>query len=151
MSDQRQLRTILTYGTFDLFHFGHVRLLQRLAKMGDRLIVACSTDEFNAVKGKKTVVPYEHRVEVLEACRYVDQVIPEYDWAQKRDDVVKYNVDVFAMGDDWAGKFDELADLCDVVYLPRTEDISTTDLKRAVIRTQNARALGLPDTFSFAD
>lgn len=151
MTEQSRQRTILTYGTFDLFHFGHVRLLKRLAKLGDRLIVACSTDEFNAVKGKKTVVPYDNRVEVLQACRYVDLVIPEYDWAQKRDDVVKYNVDVFAMGDDWAGKFDDLADLCDVVYLPRTENVSTTDLKRAVIRTQNAKALGLPENFSFAD
>jgi len=151
MSAARTSRTVLTYGTFDLFHFGHVRLLQRLAKMGDRLIVACSTDEFNAVKGKKTVVPYENRVEVLEACRYVDLVIPETDWAQKRQDVQHYDVDVFAMGDDWAGKFDDLADLCDVVYLPRTENVSTTDLKRAVIRTQNAKALGLPENFSFAD
>jgi glycerol-3-phosphate cytidylyltransferase len=147
----RRARTILTYGTFDLFHYGHVRLLQRLAKMGDRLIVACSTDEFNTIKGKKTVVPYAHRVEVLEACRYVDLVIPENDWAQKRADVVAHNVDVFAMGDDWAGKFDDLADLCDVVYLPRTENVSTTDLKRAVIRTQNAKALGLPEDFSFSD
>jgi glycerol-3-phosphate cytidylyltransferase len=96
-------------------------------------------------------VPYENRVEVLEACRYVDLVIPETDWAQKRQDVQRYDVDVFAMGDDWTGKFDDLADLCDVVYLPRTENVSTTDLKRAVIRTQNAKALGLPENFSFAD
>ena len=133
-SQKPELKTILTYGTFDLFHVGHVRLLQRLKALGDRLIVACSTDEFNAIKGKQTAIPYAHRVEVLDSCRYVDLVIPETDWAQKRDDVVKYNVDLFAMGDDWVGKFDELRDLCDVLYLPRTENISTTELK-ALIQT----------------
>ena len=125
-------RTIITYGTFDLFHVGHVRLLQRLADLGDRLIVACSTDEFNALKGKTTAVPYADRVEVLQACRYVDQVIPEENWAQKRDDIARLGADMFAMGDDWVGKFDDLRDLCDVLYLPRTENVSTTELKELI-------------------
>ena len=138
-STERHYRTILTYGTFDLFHIGHVRLLRRLADLGDRLIVACSTDEFNAIKGKQTAIPYAHRVEVLEACRYVDQVIPEKTWEQKREDVVAQEVDLFAMGDDWAGKFDELRDLCDVLYLPRTENVSTTELKE-LIQTMRIRS-----------
>jgi len=99
---------------------------------GDKLIVGCSTDEFNSIKGKSTAIPYAHRVEILEACRYVDQVIPEEDWAQKRDDVQRYGVGLFAMGDDCSGKFDELRDLCDVLYLPRTENISTTELKALI-------------------
>jgi glycerol-3-phosphate cytidylyltransferase len=123
---------ILTYGTFDLFHVGHLRLLRRLAALGDRLIVACSTDEFNQGKGKMTAIPYNNRVEILEGCRYVDQVIPEEKWEQKRDDVQKYNVDLFAMGDDWKGEFDFLGNLCDVLYLPRTENISTTELKELI-------------------
>lgn len=125
-------KTVLTYGTFDLFHIGHVRLLRRLSEMGDRLIVGCSTDEFNAIKGKTCVMPYEERAEILRACSYVTDVIPENEWAQKRGDVVTYKADIFAMGDDWEGKFDDLADLCEVVYLPRTEEISTTDLKKRV-------------------
>lgn len=123
---------ILTYGTYDLFHVGHLRLLRRLAALGDRLIVACSTDEFNLGKGKMTAIPFAHRVEILEGCKYVDQVIPENNWDQKRDDVQNYNVDLFAMGSDWAGKFDFLGDLCDVLYLPRTENISTTELKELI-------------------
>lgn len=124
--------TIVTYGTFDLFHFGHVRLLKRLRSMADRLVVGCSTDEFNALKGKRTVVPYDQRVEVLASCRYVDCVFPEQSWDQKRNDLKIHSATLFAMGDDWAGKFDDLQDIVDVVYLPRTEDISTTDVKRAV-------------------
>nr|WP_037952683.1 adenylyltransferase/cytidyltransferase family protein [Sulfitobacter donghicola] len=133
--------TILTYGTFDLFHVGHLRLLRRLSELGERLIVGCSTDEFNARKGKVTAITYVQRVEILEACRYVDLVIPESDWAQKREDVRRFDVDLFAMGDDWAGKFDDLRDLCDVLYLPRTEQISTTELK-ASIQAMHPRAVG---------
>lgn len=125
-------RTVLTYGTYDLIHVGHIRLFQRLSMIADKLIVACSTDEFNKVKGKVTVIPFDQRVEMLESCRYVDQVIAESNWDQKRSDVVKYDVDLFAMGDDWEGKFDELADLCDILYLPRTQNISTTELKALV-------------------
>jgi glycerol-3-phosphate cytidylyltransferase len=123
---------VLTYGTLDLFHVGYLRLLKRLSALGDKLVVGCSTDEFNATKGKSTAIPYAHRVEILEACRYVDQVIPEDNWAQKRDDVQRYGIDLFAMGDDWKGKFDDLRDLCDVLYLPRTENISTTELKTLI-------------------
>ncbi|WP_373050588.1 glycerol-3-phosphate cytidylyltransferase [Thalassovita aquimarina] len=129
---QRPDRTVITYGTFDLFHYGHVRLLERLSRLGSRLIVACSTDEFNAKKGKASVVPFESRAKVLGACRYVDRVIPETNWAQKRDDIRRYDVDLFAMGDDWAGKFDDLRDLCDILYLPRTEGVSTTEIKRLI-------------------
>lgn len=137
---QRPDRTVITYGTFDLFHYGHVRLLERLSRLGSCLIVACSTDDFNARKGKVSVVPYEDRVKVLEACRYVDKVIPETDWAQKRGDIRRHNVDLFAMGDDWAGKFDDLADLCDVLYLPRTEGVSTTEIKRLIGRGRRGAA-----------
>lgn len=121
---------VLTYGTFDLFHVGHVRLLRRLSKLGDKLVVGCSTDEFNKIKGKTTVIPYSQRKETLEACRYVSKVIPEQSWDQKRQDILNEKASIFAMGDDWAGHFDELKDMVKVIYLPRTENISTTELKR---------------------
>lgn len=132
-------RTVLTYGTYDLFHVGHVRLLQRLSMLGDRLIVGCSTDEFNAGKGKESVMPYLARREILESCRYVDLVIPETHWEQKRQDVQTHGVHVFAMGDDWAGHFDFLSDLCEVIYLPRTPDVSTTELR---LRSEELRQCG---------
>jgi len=122
-------KTILTYGTYDMFHIGHLKLLKRLKSLGDKLIVAVSTDEFNEIKGKKTIIPYEQRAEIVEAIKYVDMVIPENNWEQKVTDIQKYNVDVFSMGHDWEGKFDELKEYCEVVYLPRTEGISTTVLK----------------------
>lgn len=122
-------RTILTYGTFDLFHPGHVALLRRAKELGTRLVVGLSTDNFNAVKGKKSVMSYEDRKTILEACRYVDLVIPENHWDQKPDDAVRYQADVFVMGDDWAGKFDFMAEYCSVVYLNRTPDVSTTEIK----------------------
>ena len=122
-------KTILTYGTFDMFHIGHLKLLERLSQLGDRLIVAVSSDEFNELKGKKTIIPYEQRAKIVEAIKYVDMVIPEHHWKQKVEDIKKYNVDIFAMGHDWEGKFDTLKDYCEVVYLPRTEGISTTALK----------------------
>lgn len=126
------MKTVITYGTFDVFHVGHVRLLERLRGLGDRLIVGCSTDEFNAKKGKKAIIPYEHRVEILQSCRHVDETFPENDWNQKRADIVKFKADIFAMGDDWIGKFDDLSDLCKVIYLPRTEDISSTEIRQIV-------------------
>ncbi len=135
----RPVTTVLTYGTFDLFHHGHVRLLQRLSQLGDELIVGCSTDEFNAIKGKRCVMPYGQRREILEACRYVARVIPEESWAQKRSDIVNYNVSIFAMGDDWAGHFDDLGDLTRVMYLPRTQDVSTTELKERIQQRAGAR------------
>jgi len=127
------LKTVVTYGTFDLFHVGHIRLLKRLQALGDRLIVGCSTDEFNEKKGKRTVMPYEQREELLLGCRYVDDVFPEKCWEQKRSDITKYKVDIFAIGDDWSGHFDTLQDICEVMYLPRTRGISSTDVKKLVV------------------
>ena len=125
------MKRILTYGTFDLLHYGHIRLLKRAKELGDYLIVALSTDEFNAIKGKKSYHDYETRKKMLEAVRFVDLVIPESSWEQKKDDILTYKVDVCVMGSDWAGsdKFDYLKDYCEVVYLPRTEGISTTQIK----------------------
>lgn len=124
------MKKIITYGTFDLLHYGHVRLLQRAKALGDYLIVALSTDEFNwSQKQKKCYFTYEERKNLLEAIRYVDLVIPEENWEQKVTDVQEYKVDTFVMGDDWEGKFDFLKEYCDVVYLPRTPEISTTQIK----------------------
>ena len=123
------MRRVITYGTFDLLHYGHIRLLQRCKAQGDYLVVALSTDEFNAGKGKKSYFSWDDRKNMLEAIRYVDLVIPENTWEQKRSDIEKYHIDTFVMGDDWEGKFDDLKDLCDVVYLPRTPEISTTKIK----------------------
>ena len=125
-------KTVITYGTFDMFHIGHLKLLERLSKMGDQVIVAVSTDEFNSVKKKKVLIPYEHRAEIVRSIKYVDLVIPETCWEQKVQDVEKYNVDVFAIGEDWKGKFDFLKEKCEVVYLKRTPNVSTTELKRSL-------------------
>ncbi len=121
--------TVLTYGTFDLLHYGHLEILKRAKTFGTKLVVGLSTDEFNKLKGKKSVHSYEKRKEFLETLEYVDLVIPENDWDQKINDVKIFDVDIFLMGDDWKGKFDFLTDLCKVEYLPRTEGISTTELK----------------------
>lgn len=126
------MRVVLTYGTFDLFHIGHVRLLKRLRQLGDKLVVGLSTDEFNSLKGKQTVMTYEQRKEILLSCRYVDEVFEESSWEQKREDIQREEASIFAMGDDWAGRFDDLQDITEVVYLPRTEDISTTEVKLLV-------------------
>ena len=123
------MRKVITYGTFDLLHYGHINLLRRARELGDYLVVALSTDEFNVLKNKKAYYSYEKRKMLLESIRYVDEVIPESTWEQKRDDVKRLNIDVFVMGDDWAGKFDFLSDLCEVVYFPRTPEISTTQVK----------------------
>lgn len=124
------MKRVITYGTFDLLHYGHINLLRRAKELGDYLIVALSTDEFNwNSKQKKSYFKYDERKRMLEAIRYVDLVIPEENWEQKRTDVQKYDVDVFVIGDDWTGKFDFLSDLCEVVYLPRTPEISTTKIK----------------------
>lgn len=125
-------KIVLTYGTFDMFHIGHLNLLQRLSALGDKLIVAVSTDEFNAIKGKKTLIPYDQRAKIVSAIKGVDLVIPEENWDQKIDDIRNHNVDIFAMGNDWEGKFDFLSPYCEVVYLPRTEEISTSELKIAL-------------------
>lgn len=123
------MRKVITYGTFDLLHYGHINLLRRARQLGDYLVVALSTDDFNALKNKRAYYSYEKRKLLLESIRYVDEVIPESTWEQKRDDVKRLGIDVFVMGDDWAGKFDFLSDLCDVVYFPRTPEISTTQVK----------------------
>ncbi len=126
------MRRVITYGTFDLLHYGHINLLRRAKALGDYLVVALSTDEFNwNEKGKKCYFSYEQRKALLESIRYVDLVIPEENWEQKRRDIHLYGIDVFVMGDDWAGRFDFLREEgADVVYLPRTPEISTTQIKR---------------------
>lgn len=121
---------ILTYGTFDTFHYGHMLLLQRAKELGDWLGVGLSTDEFNAIKGKTSVFNYAQRENLLRGVKYVDLVFPETNWEQKRADIIKYKADIFVMGDDWRGKFDDLSDLCQVVYLPRTPEISSTLIKQ---------------------
>lgn len=128
------MKTVITYGTFDLLHYGHIEILRRAKELaeGGQLIVAISSDEFNAMKGKKSHQPYEKRKENVEAIRYVDTVIPENNWEQKRTDVTDHNVDIFTMGDDWKGKFDELSELCEVVYLSRTPSISSSAIKKII-------------------
>ena len=124
------MKRIITYGTFDLLHYGHINLLRRAKALGDYLIVALSTDEFNwNEKQKKCYFSYEKRKQLLEAIRYVDLVIPEENWEQKKSDVKEYHIDTFVMGDDWKGKFDFLKANCEVVYLERTPEISTTKIK----------------------
>lgn len=125
------MKRVITYGTFDLLHYGHINLLRRAKQYGDYLIVALSTDEFNwNEKQKKCYFSFDQRKQLLESIRYVDLVIPEENWDQKRSDVKEYHIDTFVMGNDWEGKFDFLKDLCEVVYLPRTPEISTTQIKR---------------------
>ncbi|MBN2417287.1 glycerol-3-phosphate cytidylyltransferase [bacterium] len=134
------MKNVMTYGTFDLFHYGHLRLLERAKALGDHLTVAVSTDDFNAVKGKKCTYPFEHRARIVAAIRYVDRVIPERNWEQKVDDIKKFNIDVFVIGDDWQGKFDHLREYCEVVYLPRTSNISTTEIKQNVHKEVKRRS-----------
>jgi glycerol-3-phosphate cytidylyltransferase len=123
------MKNVLTYGTFDLLHYGHIELLRRAKGFGNRLIVGLSTDEFNEIKGKKCVFKFEKRKELLSSIKYVDEIIREENWEQKISDVKKFNIDVFVIGDDWTGKFDFLKPDCEVIYLPRTAEISTTVLK----------------------
>lgn len=124
------MKKVITYGTFDTLHYGHILLLKRAREMGDHLTVALSSDSFNAKKEKVSHFDYAQRRALLEAITYVDAIIPEHDWEQKRDDIVTHGIDIFTMGDDWAGKFDFLSDLCEVVYLSRTPRISTTAIKQ---------------------
>ncbi len=123
------MKKVITYGTYDLLHVGHINLLRRAKELGDYLIVVVSSDEFNALKHKTAYHSFEDRKAILEAIRYVDEVLPEYTWEQKIQDVVDNNVDIFVMGDDWKGQFDFLKEYCEVVYLPRTDGISTTKIK----------------------
>lgn len=123
------MKKVLTYGTFDLLHYGHLELLRRAKELGDYLIVAVSTDEFNEEKGKSSHFDYAKRIEMLKAIRYVDEVFPEKSWDQKRSDIEAKDVDVFVMGDDWRGGFDDLSEFCQVIYLNRTPNISSTELR----------------------
>lgn len=126
------LKRVITYGTYDTLHHGHIRLLRRARALGDYLIVALSTDEFNSLKGKKSMFSWEDRKEDLEALRYVDLVIPENTWEQKSQDIQKYEIDIFAMGDDWVGEFDFLKEHCEVNYFPRTPSVSSTKIRNAM-------------------
>lgn len=129
------MKRVITYGTFDILHYGHVNLLKRAKALGDYLIVALSSDEFNQIKNKKSYYTYEQRKILLEACKYVDLVIPETNWEQKVSDIQKYHVNTFVMGDDWKGKFDFLKDYCEVIYLPRTPDVCSSKTKEYLKET----------------
>ena len=132
------MRRVITYGTFDLLHYGHINLLKRAKAQGDYLVVALSTDDFNNnMKHKKCYFSYEERKRLLEAIRYVDLVIPEETWEQKVNDIKEYHIDVFVMGDDWEGKFDYLKESCEVLYLSRTPEISTTKIKNDMSMNDN--------------
>lgn len=126
------MKKVITYGTFDLLHKGHINILRRASELGDYLVVAVSSDEFNALKHKEAFHSYEDRKFILEAIKYVDEVIREDHWEQKAKDIKEHNIDVFVMGDDWEGKFDELSEYCEVIYLPRTKNISTTQIKEGL-------------------
>ena len=139
------MRTVLTYGTFDLFHIGHLRILERARALGDRLVVGVSSDGFNAIKGKSCVIPFEHRRAIVGALRCVDAAFAEDNWDQKLHDIQRFNVDVFTMGDDWVGHFDFLKPHCEVVYLARTPDISTTILKTDLAPETRAHLVRISD------
>ncbi len=124
-----KFKTVLTYGTFDLLHYGHLEILKRASLLGNKLIVGLSTDKFNDIKGKTCVLPYQKRKELLESLDYVGKVIPENNWDQKVTDIQGNNIDIFVMGDDWEGIFDELKVFCEVIYLPRTKGISSSKLR----------------------
>jgi len=125
-------KIIITYGTFDMFHIGHLKLLKRSKALGDKLYVGVSSDAFNEVKGKKVLIPYEQRAEIVSALKYVDKVFPEENWEQKETDIKKYSASIFSMGDDWEGKFNFLKPFCEVIYLKRTKGVSTASLKKTL-------------------
>ncbi|WP_040207120.1 glycerol-3-phosphate cytidylyltransferase [Neobacillus jeddahensis] len=131
------MKKVLTYGTFDLLHRGHIQLLKRARDLGDHLTVGLSSDEFNVLKNKKSYYSFEHRKVILEAVRYVDIVIPEMNWDQKINDVLQNNIDIFVMGDDWEGHFDFLQEYCEVIYLPRTVGVSSTKIKNELFSVNN--------------
>jgi len=126
------MKRIITYGTFDMLHYGHINLLRRAKELGDYLIVALSSDEFNLIKNKKSYFSYKERKLMLESIKYVDLIIKERNWEQKINDIKKYQIDTFVIGDDWKGKFDFLKKYCEVVYLSRTPEISTTLIKNNI-------------------
>ena len=123
---------IITYGTFDLFHYGHLEILRRAKEFGDYLIVGVSSDDFNRKKNKYCVYTDKHRMEIVNSIKYVDMVIPELNWEQKENDIIKNNVNILVMGNDWKGKFDHLNNICDVKYLSRTKGISSTRIKKNI-------------------
>lgn len=127
------MKKVITYGTFDLIHPGHINILKRAKNLGDHLIVGLSNDDFNKLKNKKSYFSYEERRLILESIKYVDEIIPEKNWEQKTKDIQQHNVDIFVMGSDWDGKFDFLKTHCEVKYLPRTEDIPSTQIRRHLI------------------
>ncbi len=130
------MRKIITFGTFDVLHIGHIRILKRAREHGDHLIVGLSSDQLNfSKKGRNPVYPFASREELLTSMRFVDEVFKEESLEQKREYILKYNADVLVMGDDWAGKFDEFKDVCDVIYLPRTPSISTTEIIEIIKET----------------
>lgn len=126
------MKKIITYGTFDLLHYGHINLLKRAKSLGDYLVVALSTNEFNSIKGKECYFPFEERKKLLESIRFVDLVIPETCWEQKEADINEFKIDIFVMGDDWRGQFDYLKQYCEVVYLSRTPEVSTSAIKNDI-------------------
>jgi len=126
------MKKVITYGTFDLLHHGHILLLQRARQLGDHLTVALSTDEFNKIKGKESFFNYQERKLIIEAIKYVDKVIPEKSWDQKINDVIQNKIDIFVIGDDWENKFNFLRPYCKVIYLPRTPDISSSNIKNTI-------------------
>jgi len=136
-------KRILTYGTFDLLHYGHINLLRRAKELGSELIVGLSTDEFNQLKDKQSYYSYEYRKLMLESIRYVDKVIPENTWEQKVQDIIDNKIDIFLMGDDWKGKFDYLSEYCEVIYLPRTVGVSTTKIKSDLFNDNTSLVKGL--------
>ena len=131
------MKKVITYGTFDLLHVSHINLIRRAKEMGDYLIVGLSTDEFNEMKNKQASQSYENRKIILESIKYIDEVIAERSWEQKIEDIKNYEIDLFVIGDDWEGKFDYLREYCDVVYLPRTIGVSTTQLKSDISKVKN--------------
>ena len=130
------MKKVITYGTFDLTHIGHINLLKKAKSLGDYLIVGLSNNEFNSLKNKTTIFTFEHRVKIIEALRYVDLVIPEITWEQKIQDIIDYKVDLLVMVDDWSGKFDFLKEYCEVIYVPRTSGISTSQIKKIIKDTK---------------
>ncbi|MBP1969378.1 glycerol-3-phosphate cytidylyltransferase [Virgibacillus natechei] len=131
------MKKIITYGTFDFIHRGHINILRRAQDLGDHLIVGLSTDKFNMTKGKQAYHNYEDRKLIIDAISYVDQVIPEYTWDQKITDVITHDIDTFVMGDDWKGEFDFLKAYCEVVYLPRTKGISSSAIRNSRLHSRN--------------
>lgn len=134
------MKKIITYGTFDLIHYGHIELLRRAKELGDQLIVGLSTDEFNKRKNKCAIYPYEQRKTILQSIKYVDKIIPESSWEQKIEDIKRYKINTFVIGDDWEGKFDFLSPYCDVIYLPRTKGISTSMIKHELLKSSLSKS-----------